>query len=116
MNEQIGEEMKAFYMYRDMAYYFDRSDVALPGFYKFFKEASDEELEHADKLRVYQNKRGGTIRLDGTVLTSIVKSLNGSQAMQVAFKYSKACQRGSSEISLINSVKSGYINELKIEI
>ena len=40
--------------------------------------------EHADKLREYLNKRGGTIRLDGTVLTSIVKSLNGSQAMQVA--------------------------------
>lgn len=32
------------------SYYFDRDDVALPGMKKFFKESSDEEREHAEKL------------------------------------------------------------------
>ena len=43
--------------------YFDRDDVALHGFHKFFKKSSDEEREHAEKLMKYQNKRGGRIVL-----------------------------------------------------
>ncbi len=45
------------------AFYFDRDDVALRGFYKFFKESSDEEREHAEKLMKFQNQRGGRIVL-----------------------------------------------------
>lgn len=45
------------------AYYFDRSDVALPGLYRYFKKASDEEREHAMKFLTYQNKRGGDVVL-----------------------------------------------------
>ena len=45
------------------AYYFDRDDVALKGFSKFFKHSSDEEREHAEKLMAFQNKRGGRIVL-----------------------------------------------------
>ena len=45
------------------AYYFDRSDVALSGLYKYFQKASDEERGHAMKLLTYQNKRGGDIVL-----------------------------------------------------
>lgn len=37
--------------------------MALPGFSKFFKNSSDEEREHAEKLMKYQNKRGGRIVL-----------------------------------------------------
>ena len=43
--------------------YFDRDDVALPGFSKFFKKASNEEREHAEMFMKYQNKRGGRIIL-----------------------------------------------------
>lgn len=45
------------------AFYFSRDDVALPGFAHFFKENSDEEREHAEKLLSFQNKRGGRIFL-----------------------------------------------------
>lgn len=45
------------------AQYFARSDVALPGFAKFFSEASKEERNHAEKLMEYVNKRGGDIQL-----------------------------------------------------
>ena len=37
--------------------------MALPGFAKYFKDASDEEREHAEKFMKYQNKRGGRIVL-----------------------------------------------------
>ena len=43
--------------------YFDRDDVALKGFHKFFKESSDEEREHAEKFMKYQNMRGGRVVL-----------------------------------------------------
>lgn len=46
------------------AYHFDRSDIALPGLYGFFKSASSEEREHAAQLMAYMNKRGGTICLE----------------------------------------------------
>ena len=52
--------------------YFDRDDVALKGFHKFFKESSDEEREHAEKFMKYQNMRGGRV-----VLQTIQVLLNG---------------------------------------
>ena len=45
------------------SYFFDRDDIALKGFAKFFKESSDEEREHAEKFMKYQNKRGGRVVL-----------------------------------------------------
>lgn len=51
------------YVYHALHAYFDRDNVALPGIAKFFKEASDEEREHAHKLVSYQNERGGRVRL-----------------------------------------------------
>ena len=44
-------------------FFFDRDDIALPGFAKFFKKSSDEEREHAQMFMKYQNQRGGKIVL-----------------------------------------------------
>lgn len=63
LNQQINTELYASHVYLSMAYYFDRSDVALPGLHHYFKKASDEEREHAMKFMQYQNKRGGSIAL-----------------------------------------------------
>lgn len=38
--------------------------MALSGLHKFFKKASYEEIEHAEKFMKYLNKRGGKIVLD----------------------------------------------------
>lgn len=38
INRQINMELYASYVYQSMALYFDRDDVALPGFSKFFKK------------------------------------------------------------------------------
>lgn len=64
INKQINWELYASYVYLSMSSYFSRDDVALPGFAKFFRHASDEEREHAQKLMDYQNKRGGRVVLN----------------------------------------------------
>jgi len=56
-------ELTAYYQYLAMFAYFDRDDVALKGFAKFFKESAEEENEHAQKLIKYQNLRGGRVLL-----------------------------------------------------
>ena len=45
------------------SHYFGRADVALPGFAKWFEEASKEERSHATTLIEYINKRGGSVAL-----------------------------------------------------
>ncbi|MCL7032023.1 hypothetical protein MKW94_009704 [Papaver nudicaule] len=63
INEQINVEYNVSYVYHALFAYFDRDNVALKGFAKFFKEASVEEREHAELLMEYQNKRGGRVKL-----------------------------------------------------
>ena len=58
INKQINLELYASYCYQSMAMYYDRDDVALPGFSAYFKHNSDEEREHAEKFMKYLNKRG----------------------------------------------------------
>ncbi|KAL3585796.1 hypothetical protein D5086_012663 [Populus alba] len=54
INEQINVEYTASYVYHAMFAYFDRDNIALKGLAKFFKESSEEEREHAEKLMEYQ--------------------------------------------------------------
>ena len=51
------------YVYQSIAFYFDREDVALPGFSKFFKHRSEEKREHAEEFMKYVNLRGGRLVL-----------------------------------------------------
>lgn len=61
LNDQINLEMYASLVYLNMAGYFDRPTVALPGYAKFFKDQSLEEYGHASKLIEYINKRNSTV-------------------------------------------------------
>jgi len=63
INKQINMELAAANDYLSMSAYFARSDVALPGFAAWFRNCSNEEREHADKLIDYQNLRGGIVKL-----------------------------------------------------
>ncbi|XP_004402069.1 PREDICTED: ferritin heavy chain-like [Odobenus rosmarus divergens] len=63
INPQINRELYASYVYLSMSYYFDRNDVALKNFAKYFLHQSHEEREHAEKLMKLQNQRGGRISL-----------------------------------------------------
>uniref|UniRef100_A0A1D1Y526 Ferritin n=1 Tax=Anthurium amnicola TaxID=1678845 RepID=A0A1D1Y526_9ARAE len=68
INDQINVEYNVSYAYHAMFAYFDRDNVALKGLAKFFKESSEEEREHAEKLMEYQNKRGGKVKLQSILM------------------------------------------------
>ncbi|CAI9762271.1 unnamed protein product [Fraxinus pennsylvanica] len=68
INEQINVEYNVSYAYHAMFAYFDRDNVALKGLAKFFKESSEEERDHAEKLMEYQNKRGGKVKLQSILM------------------------------------------------
>jgi len=89
INKQINLEFHASYVYLSMAYYFDREDVALPGFHKYFKEQSDEEREHGQKLMKYQNQRGGRVLLQDIPRPTREDWGNGLQAMEAALELEK---------------------------
>jgi len=90
INRQINMELYASYCYQSMAFYFDRDDVALPGFAKFFKNNSHEEREHAEKLMAFQNKRGGRIVLQDIKKPDRDEWGCGLDAMQVALGLEKS--------------------------
>jgi len=90
VNRQINMELYASYTYQSMSMYFDRDDVALPGFSKFFKKSSDEEREHAEKLMKFQNKRGGRIVLQDIKKPDRDEWGTGLEAMQVAMQLEKS--------------------------
>jgi ferritin heavy chain len=89
INKQINLELYASYVYSSMAFYFDRDDVALPGFHKYFKHASDEEREHAEILMTMQNKRGGRIVLQNIQKPDRDEWGSGLEAMQAALALEK---------------------------
>lgn len=86
INKQINMELHASYVYLAIAYQFDRHDVALKGFHKYFKEQSDEEREHAQKFMKYLNERGGTITLEPIQPPSKFDFNTGLEAMQSALQ------------------------------
>ncbi|KAL3883541.1 hypothetical protein ACJMK2_029831 [Sinanodonta woodiana] len=90
INKQINMELCASYVYQSMSYYFDRDDVALKGFAKFFKKSSEEEREHAEKLMKYQNKRGGRIVLQDIKKPDRDEWGTGLDAMEVALDLEKS--------------------------
>ncbi|KAK7108518.1 hypothetical protein V1264_016251 [Littorina saxatilis] len=90
VNRQINMELHASYCYQSMAFYFDRDDVALPGFSKFFRKSSDEEREHGEKLMTFQNQRGGRIVLQDIKKPDRDEWGSGLDAMQVALALEKS--------------------------
>ncbi|PPD89901.1 hypothetical protein GOBAR_DD13178 [Gossypium barbadense] len=63
INQQINVEYSICYGYHAMFAYFDRDNVALEGFAKFFNELSLRDRGQVEKLMRYQNKRGGRVQL-----------------------------------------------------
>jgi len=89
INKQINMELYASYVYQSMAMYFDRDDVALKGFSKYFAKNSEEEREHAEKLMKYQNKRGGTVVFKDISKPEKTEWGSGLEALQAALQLEK---------------------------
>jgi len=106
INRQINMELYAGYCYQSMAFYFDRDDVALPGFSKYFRKCSEEEREHAEKFMTYQNKRGGRIVLKDVKKPERDEWESPLVAMQVAMQLEKEVNQ-----SLLDLHKLGTTHE-----
>merc|ERR1712178_348611 len=90
INKQINLELYASYVYLSMSNYFERDDVALPGFAKFFGESSKEERDHAEVLMKFQNTRGGRIVLADVKKPEKDEWGTGLEAMEAALALEKS--------------------------
>ena len=61
INNQITLELNASHIYTALYSFVNNDKQSYPGFAKFFKKSSQEEMEHAYKFIVYQNFRGGDV-------------------------------------------------------
>uniref|UniRef100_A0A8C9DMD5 Ferritin n=1 Tax=Prolemur simus TaxID=1328070 RepID=A0A8C9DMD5_PROSS len=86
VNNHINLELRASYVYLSMAFYFDRDDVALKHFSRYFLRLSHKKREHAEKLMGLQNQRGGRICLGDIKKPHQDDWEGGLQAMTCAFQ------------------------------
>jgi len=77
----IPLHLKTSYQYLAMATYFDRSDVALPGFSKYCRALSEKERGNADYFMSYLNKRGGYTEFRDIEAPTTIKWSNGLDVM-----------------------------------
>lgn len=108
VNRQINLELYASYVYQSMAYYFDRDDVALKGFQKFFCDSSSEEKEHAEKLMKLQNTRGGRIVLQDIKKPERDEWGSGLEAMQAALALEKSVNQSLLDLHAIADKHKDY--------
>ena len=76
-------------MFSAQSCYFERDDVALPGFAKYFRKAAEEEKEHAEKFMKFQVQRGGRIILNDIKKPAKDEWGTGLEAMQTALELEK---------------------------
>nr|XP_033703905.1 ferritin heavy chain-like [Tursiops truncatus] len=121
INRQINLELYASYVYPSMLYYFDRDDVALKNFAKYFLHQSCEEREHAEKLMKLQNQRGGRIFLQDIEKPDRDDWENGLNAMECALHLEKSVNQSLLELHklatekndphLCDFIETHYLNE-----
>ncbi|KAM8948661.1 ferritin heavy chain-like [Lycaon pictus] len=121
INRQINLELYASYVYLSMSYYFDRDDVALKNFAKYFLHQSHEEREHAEKLMKLQNQRGGQIFLQDIKKPDHDDWENGLSAMECALHLEKSVNQSllelhklatdKNDLHLCDFIETNYLNE-----
>ncbi|XP_051678979.2 ferritin, mitochondrial-like [Oryctolagus cuniculus] len=121
INRQINLELYASYVYLSMSYYFDRDDVALKNFAKYFLHQSHEEREHAEKLKKLQNQRGGRIFFQDIKKPEYDDWGSGLNAMECALHLEKSVNQSLLELHklatdkndphLCDFIETHYLNE-----
>jgi len=93
LNQQVQMELAASHSYLSMGAYFDRADVALPGFKAWAMKQSKEESEHAEKFIKYVNLRGGQYVPSPIPQPVVYEWSSALEAMQHALKMEMAVNR-----------------------
>lgn len=84
LNEQIVAELHSAYVYLSMAAYFEAENW--PGFAKWMRVQSREEIEHAMKIFDFLNDRGGRVQL-GAIERPPVRFRSPLDAFQKAYEH-----------------------------
>ncbi|KAI1896299.1 hypothetical protein AGOR_G00093360 [Albula goreensis] len=90
VNKLINIKLTASYTYLSLGMFFDRDDVALPSFSRYFLERSVKEREQAESLLGYQNMRGGQILLQTIAKPSREDWRGGLDALNFSLQYQKS--------------------------
>lgn len=109
------------FMFCFQSYYFDRDDVALKNFAKYFLHQSHEEREHAERLMKLQNQRGGRIFLQDIKKPDRDDWENGLNAMECALCLERSVNQSLLELHklatekndphLCDFIETHYLNE-----
>uniref|UniRef100_A0A2K5EG88 Ferritin n=1 Tax=Aotus nancymaae TaxID=37293 RepID=A0A2K5EG88_AOTNA len=111
VNHQINLELYASYVYLSMSYYFNRDDVALKDFAKYFLHQSHEEREHAEKLMKLQNQRGGRVFLQDIQKPDHDDWESGLNAMQCSLLELHKLATDKNDPHLCDFIETHYLNE-----
>ncbi|KAK2145897.1 hypothetical protein LSH36_648g00040 [Paralvinella palmiformis] len=101
VNKQINLELHASYLYFSVSYYFDRDDVALPGFQAFYIKSSDRERKRAEKWMKFQNSRGGRIVFQDIQKPQLDEWTGAMEALQVALELEKSLNKSLLDLHMI---------------
>ncbi|XP_067875838.1 ferritin, lower subunit-like isoform X2 [Heterodontus francisci] len=105
INKLISLKYYTSYMYLDMSFYFERDDVALENFTKFFHELSETERKQVDELIKYQRRRGGQIQLQSIEKPEKREWKNGLEATHYALELQKTVNKSLLELHHLASNK-----------
>ncbi|XP_053545927.1 ferritin light chain, oocyte isoform [Bombina bombina] len=90
VNRIVNLQLHTSYAFLSLGSYFDRDDVALPKFSKFFRKQSEKKREQSEKFLEFQNKRGGRVVLQDIKKPEADEWGNGTQAMEYALKLERS--------------------------
>ncbi|XP_018590553.1 ferritin, heavy subunit [Scleropages formosus] len=98
INKLVNIKLTASYTFLSLGMYFDRDDVALPSFSRFFLDRSIKEREQAEYLLGYQNMRGGRILLQTIAKPSRDDWVGGLDAVSFSLQYQKSLNQAIMEL------------------
>ncbi|XP_032745287.1 ferritin heavy chain-like [Rattus rattus] len=86
INRHVRLQLSASYVYLSMCFYFDREDVALENFSRYFLNKSHECTRNAEIFLALQNQRGGRVSLRTIYKPDRDNWIGGLPAMERAFQ------------------------------
>uniref|UniRef100_A0A8C5XLB8 Ferritin n=1 Tax=Microcebus murinus TaxID=30608 RepID=A0A8C5XLB8_MICMU len=106
VTRQVNLELYASHVCLSMSY-FDREDVALKKFARYFLHQSPEEREHAEKLMELQNQRGGRIFLQDIQKPDRDDWESKRYAMECALHLEKSVNQSLLELHKLSTPNTG---------
>lgn len=98
VNKQIVSEFNAGLSYLNMASYFGRTNIGLPGTQKFYINMYNEEVNHAMALIKYQEMRGGHVQLTTLNISNCGNDCTIRKSLELSLEMEKSVSDQLSQI------------------